>query len=312
MRRTFFLVALLVPMLIFVGCESPIEPVAPEVVLDDTMASKATKTTLCHYSADDGAFYRISVSINAADAHMNHGDVEFNPLDPNCFPAPDFVSDDGIQFRRIPSGILAPCPEWAIQHGVSCTINHDFYIGIYEVSQAEWESIMGAGTNPSRFKPPLFPHCPNCPVETLGWTDAQALAANLNSSEGTDTYRLPSAIEWEYAYRAGTLTDYYWGENYPPTAAGLDAHAWYADNHGWPPTNPVGQKAPNAWGLYDMSGNVGEFQADVYELNPNRPILRGGSSAYQPQWLQAHYRFLANSLSSTNDDFGMRLAKDVE
>ena len=126
-----------------------------------------------------------------------------------------------------------------------------FYMGKYEVTQAQWQAIMGS--NPAKFKDNL-----QNPVETVFWDDAQEFCKKLSQKTGKD-FRLPSEAEWEYACRAGTTTAYSFGDN----ASLLGEYAWYGENSG--STHPVGQKKPNPWGLYDMHGNVLEWCQDSYE-----------------------------------------------
>jgi len=162
-----------------------------------------------------------------------------------------------------------------------------FYIGKYEVTQAQWRAVMGV--NPSNFKGD------NLPVENVSWNDAKEFCRRLSQMTGKE-YRLPTEAEWEYACRAGTTGDY---------AGELDAMAWYNENSGGK-THPVGQKQPNAFGLYDMHGNVWEWCQDVYHDNysgapadgsawmsgghQDRRVLRGGSWDYYGRLCRAAHR----------------------
>lgn len=149
-------------------------------------------------------------------------------------------------------------------------ISQPFHMGKYEVTQGQWQSVMG--NNPSNFK-----NCDNCPVEQVSWGDAQQFLAKLSERTDGFHYRLPSEAEWEYAARAGTTGDY---------AGNLDAMAWFDQNSGRT-THPVGTKQPNAWGLYDMHGNVFELCQDWHHDNYNgaptdgSAWLSGGEQKYR-------------------------------
>ncbi|MDL2330339.1 formylglycine-generating enzyme family protein, partial [Desulfosarcina sp. OttesenSCG-928-A07] len=160
------------------------------------------------------------------------------------------------------------------QHKV--TLTRSFFIGKYEVTQAEWIVVMG--NNPSKYKGR------NHPVEQVSWNEAQAFISALNQKEGITAYRLPTEAEWEYAARAGSTTTYSYGDN----ARQLGQYAWYDSDTG---TQPVGQLQPNKWGLYDIHGNVLEWVQDWYEegyyansseIDPQGPpsgsyrVIRGG------------------------------------
>jgi formylglycine-generating enzyme required for sulfatase activity len=128
-----------------------------------------------------------------------------------------------------------------------------FYLGRYEVTQGQWKKIMAH--NPSKFT-----SCGDfCPVENVSWNDAQSFIQRLNAKTRSAKYRLPTEEEWEYAARAGTESERY---------GDIDEIAWYEKNSGQH-THKVGTKVPNAWGLYDMLGNVWEWVQDGYSYYPS-------------------------------------------
>jgi len=185
-------------------------------------------------------------------------------------------------------------------------ISRAFYMGKYEVTQEQWEKVMGA--NPSNFKGPKLP------VEQVSWDDCQDFlkklarltGGGLNASgKAQSQFRLPTEAEWEWACRAGTRTRFSFGD----ADARLGEYAWFGANAG-NTTHPVGEKQPNAWGLYDCHGNVWEWCADSwgsYSPNPwpgkfrwtrdpqgpgSGPgrVLRGGSWNYDPKVCRSAYR----------------------
>jgi len=193
-----------------------------------------------------------------------------------------------------------------VQHRV--TISKGFWMGKYEVTQEQWQSIMGS--NPS--------HCKgdNRPVENVSWNSVQIFIRKLNRQTGK-RFRLPTEAEWEYACRGGTDTTYCFGDG----AGQLLQYAWYVENSG-DQTHPVGQKKPNAWGLYDMHGNVCEWCQDWYGKYPSGSVtdptgpssgfvrvLRGGSGANYARGCRSENRSWGYPSSWVNS-LGFRLARD--
>jgi len=192
-------------------------------------------------------------------------------------------------------------------------ITKPFYMAKYPCTQAQWEQLMGS--NPSCFK-----GNPSRPVDSVSYdmiTEPDGFIDRMNEL-GQGTFRLPTEAEWEYACRAGRTTEYYWGNTMN------DDYCWYRSNAN-SRTHPVGQKLPNSFGLYDMSGNVWEWCRDWYGStyysvsssdDPKGPglgssrVIRGGG------WY--HYAHLCRSAvrndytpSSADDGGGFRLVMDV-
>ena len=194
----------------------------------------------------------------------------------------------GMEFRLIPAGsFLMGSPDSdreardfeKPQHRV--TISRPFYLARHEVTQAQWEAVMGSNpytldrSNPYYGLPGMAERItrPDHPA-TVSWNDAQRFIARLNEREGGNRYRLPTEAEWEYAARAGTTTAYSFGDN----AAELGRYAWYGEDFATGGTHPVGRKAPNPWGLYDIHGNAWEWVRDWYD-----PAYYANSPATDPQ-----------------------------
>jgi formylglycine-generating enzyme required for sulfatase activity len=188
-----------------------------------------------------------------------------------------------------------------------------FAIGKYEVTQEQWFAVMG--NNPSGNKGRTLP------VEQVSWDDIQQFIAKLNQKTG-QKYRLPSEAEWEYAARAGSTTEWSHGND----ESKLGNYAWYDRNSGGK-TQVVGQKLPNAFGLFDMHGNVWEWTQDCWHgdyggaptdgsawttgCSGNYRVLRGGSWLNDPAILRSAIRYGVNP-DGRNDIIGFRLARDLE
>jgi len=185
--------------------------------------------------------------------------------DPPAMGVPDpkgkrWTNSIGMDFVSIPPGTFilgsdsrAADPDERPLHTV--TITRSFEMATTEVTQAQWKAVMGG--NPSKFQGE------DLPVEQVSWEDAQAFLRKLNAKEGTTHYRLPTEAEWEYACRAGAGID---------RQGDMSAFAWY-DPNSEGRTHAVSQKQANAWGLYDMLGNVYEWCEDWKDAYPSGSVL---------------------------------------
>lgn len=229
-----------------------------------------------------------------------------------------FVNSVGMEFVKIPAGeFIMGAPEDETYsdrnerptHEV--TISNAYYMGVCEVTQQQWEEIMGS--NPSGFIGD------DLPVERVSWTEANKFIALLNEKEATDTYRLPTEAEWEYAARADTSSAYSFGDD-PEMLAD---YGWYKDNSE-DMTHAVGTKKANFWGLYDVHGNVAEWVMDEYHSNyqnaptdgsewadgVSRRVIRGGSWNNADVNCRSAYREDLGE-GSHADNVGFRIVKEI-
>ena len=188
-------------------------------------------------------------------------------------------------------------------------ISNAFFIGVTEVTQAQFEAVMGI--NPSRFKGA------DRPVENVTWNEAVEFCRRL-SMKFNEIYRLPTEAEWEYACRAGTESVYFWGNAFN------EDFTWYRTNSDGQ-THQVGQKKPNTWGLKDITGNVWEWCYDLYsedyysnctESDPRgairgeRRVYRGGSWINSASMHRASDR-LSITPGTRDDNIGFRIVREV-
>ena len=226
-----------------------------------------------------------------------------------------------IKFIFIPSGCFQmgnPKPPTDQTVGESPShkvcIDKPFYLGETEVTQRQWQDVMG--NNPSKNK------VEDKPVDRVSWNDVQDFLSKLNAKASDNAFRLPTEAEWEYAARAGSDDDYSFGDS----PGSLATYAWFGNLGYKGSPHEVAQKEPNAWGLYDMHGNVWEWVQDWYDgtyystspgNSPQGPemgkyrVYRGGSYIGKAINLRSSVRFSALPTTRTHD-LGFRLVRQVE
>jgi sulfatase modifying factor 1 len=220
-------------------------------------------------------------------------------------PPKNFTNSIGMKFVWIPPGnfVMGSPKEEKLrlynetQHKV--TLTNGFYMGVYAVTQEQYETVMGK--NPSFFKGEK-----NLPVDTVSWDDCQEFIKKLRDKE-KKPYRLPTEAEWEYACCAGTTTPFHFGETISTDQANYNGNFTYGDGKKGVyrnKTTPVGSFPANAWGLHDMHGNVWQWCQDIYGeypkkdvLDPQGPekgqlrVLRGGSWINNPEHCRSAFRY---------------------
>lgn len=200
------------------------------------------------------------------------------------------------------------------QHEV--TITHPFCISAYKITQAQYEAV--TGSNPSKFTGK------DNPVDAVTWNDA-VLFCKKASAQANRSVRLPTEAQWEYAARAGTATRYFFGDD----EGKLDDYVWYRENAKGG-THPVGQKLPNAWGLYDVHGLLWEYCSDLYrdsyvdakDTDPEGPAsgtthaTRGGTYGSRPPFVRSAIRIASPEGAEATKDmlshFGFRVVVDLQ
>ena len=218
----------------------------------------------CFWTENDGAFTRTTAvlgnwgegnnfKIKVIDSLGNIGWSDFFALSSVALPAGmTFVSiPKGSFMMGTPSDELGSRPAERPVHTVS--IEYSFEMMTTEVTQEMWLEVMGS--NPSEFTG--LDH----PVEMVSQLDAEDFISAMGSFDPSYKYRLPTEAEWEYCCRAGTSSRFYWGND--PEETAIDNYAWWWKNSN-NTTHPVAEKQPNAWGLYDMCGNVREWCEDTH------------------------------------------------
>jgi formylglycine-generating enzyme required for sulfatase activity len=231
------------------------------------------------------------VALNSAKLTANvNGDPVINANSFSVAPrtVPPKIGEAFKDCQECPELVAIPAGNYLMGGIHPINIDRNLAVGKFEITQRQWRSIMNLS---SMVNPARFASCGmNCPVEQVGWHYANVYIAKLNQITGLK-FRMLSEAEWEYVARAGgTTTKYSFGDD----ATRLGDYAWFFDNA--ESTKPVGTKMPNAWGLYDMHGNVEEWVLDCQTKLKNLPAdgtafggaacqyhaTRGGSWSHNP------------------------------
>ena len=233
----------------------------------------------------------------------------------------EITNSIGMRLRLIPPGTFtmgSPQGEPGRQDGEdqrAVVLSRPYYLGLTEVTQQQWLSLMD--------KNPSFVEGDNHPVDTVSWREAVEFCRRLSEQEGA-SYRLPTEAEWEYACRAGTTTAYNVGATLSTDMANFNGKAGGGDGEYRDESTEVGTFPPNAWGLFDMHGNVWEWCADWHEKNPQRQavdpsgplegtqrVVRGGCWVNAPDVCRSASRGGSNP-DNWNFNFGFRVVRDVD
>jgi len=236
-----------------------------------------------------------------------------NPTPVEDMELPESATSIGMEFKLIPAGTFTMGDASGLNNETphEVTLTKPFKMGVHEVTQDQYEQVMGV--NPSEYKGA------DNPVETVSWEDAVEFCRKLSElpaeKEAGNVYRLPTEAEWEYACRARTTTKFSFGDD----ESDSDDYGWYSENSDQK-THPVGSKLPNAWGLYDMHGNVWEWCQDWEEDYPSGSVtdpsgatsgsyrvFRGGSWDFTAGFCRSALRY--GYVPSYRDyDFGFRVS----
>jgi formylglycine-generating enzyme required for sulfatase activity len=261
-------------------------------------------------------------SVDSSSVGTTHGIGSTDLTEPRSFETIPLAKDESYQVQPTPLGTAAGeireltalkvrfcwCPSGTFKMGspadavgserneqqFEVSLSKGFWMQQTELTQAQYEALMGI--NPSHFRGDLNP------VESVSFSDAQEFCRRLcelpPEKNSGNLYRLPTEAEWEYACRAGSTSSFCFGDD----EAMLDEYGWFNRNAART-THPVGGKKPNAWGLYDMHGNVGEWCSDYYSAYPSDPqtdpqgaesgsqiVVRGGGWFFVPQNARSAHR----------------------
>jgi formylglycine-generating enzyme required for sulfatase activity len=274
------------------------------ITITGTVDVNTTGVYTLTYSISDGASNEANATrtVNVGQASTHNADLNASVqlqmlwVEPGTFTMGSPTSEAGRQSDR------------EDEHNV--TLTKGFYLGKYEVTQAQYQAVMTGNTDSLSVTPSQWPNNPNRPVEKVSWADAQIFLTRLNAQQSANipagwAYVLPTESQWEYACRAGTSTTYSWGNDINSSRANYNWDGGANDGNDFKQTRDVGQYAANPWGFFDMNGNVWEWTADWYQaayptgnpvVDPTGPasgslrVIRGGSWDYDGTYLRSAKR----------------------
>jgi formylglycine-generating enzyme required for sulfatase activity len=281
-------------------------------------------------SRDNSPAPNLTVTLQEKAPTVPGQDPQNAPSSSNSKPAAglkEMTNSIGMKLVLIPKGSFMmgspPGEQYSRDDERQCkvTISKDYYLGAFEVTQAQYQKVMG--NNPSFFQDVNIGNInsSNHPVEQVSWFNAMEFCRKLSElpeeKKAGRVYRLPTEAEWEYACRADSQTAFGFG----PSARSLGEYAWFNGNSGGR-THPIGRKQPNAWGLYDMHGNVWEWCSDRFGAYPKTAVtdpkgpnegpdrvIRGGSWTSEAANCRSAVRQAYPA--SLRSEFGFRVALSV-
>ncbi len=284
--------------------------------------SNNTSVATVSVSGGTASVTGVSVGFTTITVHDSTDDLASVSVTVTKGTPASYTNSLGQTFVLLPAGTFimgSPSDEpgrWGDETQHQVTLTQPFYMQTTEVTQAQWEAVMGS--NPSNND-----GCPTCPVEWVHWRDVQDFITKMNT-QGEGTYSLPTEAQWEYAARAGSITAFANGK-ITETGCGndpnLNAMGWYCYNADGR-THSVAQKLPNAWGLYDMYGNVYEWCQDWWGYyssgavtDPTGPssglskINRGGARGWGAKYCRSASRYKCDNPGTRSPTIGFRLLR---
>jgi len=263
----------------------------------------SVRTTMARVESSSGPQREITIELRGENFYLRGVAIDMVWIEPGTFTMGSPSWEEGHESDEGP------------QHEV--TISQGFYLGKYEITQEQWEAVMGTRPWAGQERVQEDPHHP---AVYISWKDVEGFTDRLNEWEGEEVYRFPTEAEWEYACRAGTTTRWSFGNDESP----LGNYAWYRGNawdSGEQYAHQVGTKLPNPWGLYDMHGNVWEWVQDWFSsytaddrVDPVSPavgtyrVVRSGGFFGYARGMRSTDR-LRFSPGARNADLGARLLR---